>query len=214
MFSIPGGQWGHRRRLLFLPCQISLLALGGFLEVRIADDVVWSLRAEKRRLSARHQRQFSQILGQERSIGTRHHGLGLDSLQYFRIAVVVGQQETSRQLVILTRIVRDRMNVVMAWCRRTVTQRRKSIRPLRQVRLEHLILSQRTTCDSMSFARLTHSDSSHAGDFLLKTMAKRIIPSLCPISANSDKLSVRLRLNPLLGFRRLSHIRKKYCSWL
>jgi hypothetical protein len=37
MFS---GHWGDRRRFLFLLCQISLLALGGFLEVRIADDVV------------------------------------------------------------------------------------------------------------------------------------------------------------------------------
>jgi hypothetical protein len=32
MFSLPGGQTGDRRRFLFLLCQISLLALGGFLE--------------------------------------------------------------------------------------------------------------------------------------------------------------------------------------
>ena len=40
MFSTPGGHRGDRRRFLFLPCQISLLALGGFLQVRITDDVV------------------------------------------------------------------------------------------------------------------------------------------------------------------------------
>ena len=67
--------------------------------VRIADDVVGSLRAEKCRLSARHQREFSQILDQKRPIGTGHHGLELDSLQYSRITVVVGRQETSRQVV-------------------------------------------------------------------------------------------------------------------
>jgi hypothetical protein len=43
-----------------------------------------------RRLSARYQREFSQLLDQKRLIGTGHHGLGLDSLQYSRITVVVG----------------------------------------------------------------------------------------------------------------------------
>src|SRR5262245_60072638 len=40
MFSTPGGYRGDRRRFLFLLCQISLLALGGFLKVSITDDVV------------------------------------------------------------------------------------------------------------------------------------------------------------------------------
>lgn len=37
IFSNPGGNWGDRRRFLFLLCQISLLALGGFLKVCVND---------------------------------------------------------------------------------------------------------------------------------------------------------------------------------
>ena len=49
-----------------------------------------SLRAEKRGLSARHQRELPEILYQARPIGTGYHGAGLDCLQYSHITVVVG----------------------------------------------------------------------------------------------------------------------------
>ena len=63
-----------------------------------------SLRAEKRSLSAWDKYELPEILYQARPVSAGHHAVGLYSLQYSRIAVVVGWQETSRQRVILTEL--------------------------------------------------------------------------------------------------------------